>query len=357
MSRSAAVLASLLATLGRPAWWPLALAAFLLRGGFALFLVPIVFLPSVLALSVLVAPWIMSLAFGRIDAEVVAVIGGGLVVFLAWLVGGGWIAAAMDVALIRLAADAAAEEGIGPVTATLSGSGANRRRRDRAIINRVLVARLLAAIPLGIAVAIGIARIVAVTYIELTQPADPSVPLVARVLAGATGELALIAAAWAFGEVVGGVAARRIVLGRATVARAVRGAVSDVLRQPLSTIVPWLVTTAFGATMLAATLGAARIAWSRTVVLIAGDTSEATVLALALLIFVAIWLAGLLLAGAFAALRSTVQTFEEVRRTVPTAAGSGTETAESGGDQPGTFGASAHHRPGDWSMRDEGGSL
>ena len=80
-------------------------------------------------------------------------------------------------------------------------------------------------------------------------------------------------------------------------------------------------------------------------------------LALAVLIFVAIWLAGLLLAGVFAALRSSVQTFEEVRQTAPATVGSGPEEAESGGDQPGTFGASAHHRPGDWSMRDEGGSL
>jgi hypothetical protein len=259
--------------------------------------------------------------------------------------------------LIRLAADAAAEEGIGPVTPPPTGSEANRRRRDRAIISRVLVARLLAAIPLGIAIAIGVARIVAVTYVELIRPDDQSVPLVSRVLGGATGELALIAAAWAVGEVVGGVAARRIVLGRATVARAIRGAVRDVLRRPLSTIVPWLVATGFGATMLAAALGAARLAWSRTVVLIAGDTIEATVLALAILIFVAIWLAGLLLAGAFVALRSSVLTFEEVRRTVPSTVGSGSEAAESGGDQPGTFGASAHHRPGDWSIPDEGGSL
>ena len=45
MSRSAAFFASLLVTLGRPAWWLLALAGFLARGGIVLVVLPIVNLP------------------------------------------------------------------------------------------------------------------------------------------------------------------------------------------------------------------------------------------------------------------------------------------------------------------------
>ncbi len=63
--------------------------------------------------------------------------------------------------------------------------------------------------------------------------------------------------------------------------------------------------------------------------------------AVSLLVFVAIWLAALVLAGLFAAVRSSVLTFEHLRVRAKT----------------GTFGASAHHRPGDRSVPDRGGSL
>ena len=70
MSRSAAVLASLLVTLGRPTWWVLALSTFLVRGGLLLFLLPIVSIPSPLAVSNVLAPLIVPVAFGRIGADV-----------------------------------------------------------------------------------------------------------------------------------------------------------------------------------------------------------------------------------------------------------------------------------------------
>ena len=70
MSRGGAILASLLVTLGRPAWWLLALAAFLVRGGFVVFLVPIVVLPSPLAISNVAAPFVVPMALGRIGPEV-----------------------------------------------------------------------------------------------------------------------------------------------------------------------------------------------------------------------------------------------------------------------------------------------
>lgn len=354
MSRSAAILASLLVTLGRPSWWAIALAAFLVRGGVVLALVPIVVLPSPLAISSLVAPWVMSLAFGRISAELIAVVGLVLAALLGWLVGGGWLAAAMDVVLIRSAADAAAEEGLPPDAA--SGSPTGQRRRDRTTVSRVLAARLIAMLPFALAVVFGVARIVAVTYTELTQPFETATPLVARVIGGALGELALIGVAWAFGETVAGLAARRIVLGRDELGSALRGAVRDVVVRPLSTIVPWLAATAFLAAILGASLGAAGIAWSRAVVALSEPKPDGIVSALALLVFVAIWLSSFVLGGLFASIRGTIQTFDELR---DAAAGIGAapDPAAVPGEDPGTFGASTHHRPGDWSMHDRGGSL
>ena len=126
--------ASLLVSLGRPTWWLLALAGFLARGGILLAILPIVNLPSPLVLSNLVAPVIVPLALGHVDEGVVAAIAvvvGGL---LAWLIIGGLVGAATDLALIRDGLAAARDEG---VTRRAAGegedadAGAMLRREER----------------------------------------------------------------------------------------------------------------------------------------------------------------------------------------------------------------------------------
>ena len=112
MTRGAAFFAALLVSIGRPAWWLMALATFLLRGGIVVVLLPIVTVPSPLAISNAFAPILLPLALGRVEPAIVA---GPVVVvaaLLVWLVGGGRIAAAIDVALVRDAAAAALEEGV-----------------------------------------------------------------------------------------------------------------------------------------------------------------------------------------------------------------------------------------------------
>ena len=150
-----------------------------------------------------------------------------------------------------------------------------------------------------------------------------------------------MAVAWLFGEVVGGLAARWIVLDGASVGRALAAAARDVVRRPRSTLLPWLVTTAMLFTILGGTVGAAGVAWSRVIVALSARTPDPATVAISLVIFVAIWLAALVLGGLFAAIRSSVLTFEHVRVRA----------------QTGTFGASVHHRPGDRSIADRGGSL
>ncbi len=124
MSRGGAILASLLVTLGRPAWWLLALAGFLVRGGFVVFLIPIVVLPSPLAISNVVAPFIVPMALGRIGPEVIVLLIAGGAGLFGWLLIGGAIAAATDLALMRDAVTAAADEGV----AMAPDSPAARRR-------------------------------------------------------------------------------------------------------------------------------------------------------------------------------------------------------------------------------------
>ena len=82
MSRGGAILASLLVTIGRPAWWLLALAGFLVRGGFIVFILPIVLLPSPLAISNMVSPLVVPIALGRIGPDAIAVAVGAFVLVL-----------------------------------------------------------------------------------------------------------------------------------------------------------------------------------------------------------------------------------------------------------------------------------
>src|SRR6266487_4127414 len=112
MTTRGATLAALLAALGRPSWWILALAGFLVRGGIVLFLVAIVTLPSPLALSNDLAPLLTPLYFGQLEPTTLALLAGGIATVVAWIVAGGWFAAATEVALVRDAEQAAREEGL-----------------------------------------------------------------------------------------------------------------------------------------------------------------------------------------------------------------------------------------------------
>jgi hypothetical protein len=336
VSRGGAILASLLATIGRPGWWLISLAGFLVRGGFILFVLPIVLLPSPLAISNALAPVIVPVALGRIGPDAIALFLGTVVVLSAGVLVGGWIAAATELVLIREEAAAAGEEGVGaPLSAEPIGSS------DRVIVGKLLAARLVAWTPLALAIGIGIVGIISITYAELTRPAAVDMPLALRVALDAAPELAFIGVTWVLGELIGGLAARRIVLGGAPTGAALVGAAGEVVRRPGSTLLPWLITSGLLVAVVAGSVGAAGIAWSRVIAALSDRAVDSPTVVLNLLPFVAIWLAALILTGLCVAVRGAVQTFEYVHRQSVT----------------GTFGASAHRRPGDWSVPDEGGSL
>lgn len=352
MTRRATFLAAWLVAIGRPTWWLMALATFLLRGGIVVVVLPIVTLPSVLALSNAFAPILIPLALGRLEPIVVAgpaVIVG---VLLAWLILGGRLAAGIDVAFVAEAAEAAAEEGVG---VRLDAPAAARRGSD--VGWRVVALRLVAWLPLAVALGIGVARIVEVTYAELTRPADVVTPLFVRVARETVSHLGLIVLAWAIGEVVGGVATRRVTLTPAGHWRSLAWAIRTAAASPLSWLLPWIGTTALLAVVLGLTLGASAFAWNRAVDVLSDRLVDPFLSLLTLLVFVALWFAAMFLAGAILAVRSTSQTFEHVRRR---ALEIGLRTPPSGASQgngAGTFGASTHRRPGDWSANDRSGSL
>ncbi|HEX5012530.1 MAG TPA: hypothetical protein VFV72_00115 [Candidatus Limnocylindrales bacterium] len=351
MTRRAAFLAAILVAIGRPTLWFMALATFLLRGGIVLVVLPIITLPSVLGLSNAFAPILLPLALGRFEPALLLGPAAVVVVLLAWLIIGGRLAAGIDVALARDAADAAIDEGVGGEGSLPPGGSVS------AVGWRVVAIRLVAWLPLAIALGIGLARIVQVTYLELTRPVDVLTPLIVRVAAESTSQLGLIVVAWALGEVVGGVATRRAALTTTRYGNALGWAIRTSASSPLSWLVPWVGTTILVALVMAPTLAAASFAWTKAVDALSDRLFEPVATMLTMLAFVAIWLAAIVLSGVALAVRSTVQTFEHVRRhALETAArrGVGGATAT---DAAGTFGASAHRRPGDWSPGDEGGSL
>lgn len=335
MSRGATALAALLATLGRPAWWVLALASFLVRGGLIVLLVPIVALPSPLAISNAVAPVVVAAAFGRFSPDLVALVAGLVVAGLAWLLVGGLLAAAADVALIREAAEAAAEEGVGRASVT----------GRRGVLGRVLAARLLAAVPFAVAVIVGTVGIVSSAYVELTRPLDVDTPLALRVAAGAAWHLVGIVVTWIFAEIVGGAATRRVAFDETTPALALSDGTVDLVRRPLSIGATWLLSSTVLLGLVGVNLLASMVAWQRLQALVVDRDSEPAWTVLALLGFVGTWLAALAIAGIAGSARTVLLVFEDVRLRSEAAL------------RPGTYGAGTHRRPGDWSVGDEGGSL
>lgn len=363
MSRSAALLASLLVTLGRPAWWLLALAAFLLRGGAVLFVIPIIAIPSPLAISNVAAPLIVPIALGRAGSTVVIAAIVAIALFL-WLVIGGWLAAAIELALVRESAAAAIEEGVAGPEAAAVQAAAQKRAVDRDGVRgfgletagQILGTRLVVALPLAAALAVGVVRIVEVAYAELLRPTDIAASLPMRVVEGAASEIAIIALAWLGAELVAGVAARWVALEGLGVRTAIRRSAVDVIVRPRSNLLPWMGASLVLSVVLGGSLLAARIAWDQVQTAMAATRPDGVAIAAALLVFVVVWLIGLAGTGFLGAIRTVSGVFEFERTSITNwavrATAADRQTAEGG-----TFGASKHHRPGDWSVDDDGGSL
>jgi hypothetical protein len=292
---------SLLAVLDRPATWSLALAAFLIRGGWLLMVAPIVVLPTAVGLANVVAPLLEDVAFGRRTGELITlvalVLGGALV----WLVGGGVVAAAAEVeAVRRLALDPdVADRANVPARDTLRTAW------------RVAVLRLVVHIPFAVALVWGAARLAAVGYAELTVPSDVTVPAAWRIVAGAPDAVIGVVLTWLVGETVGALAARRVVLvgesARAALRRALGGFLRSPVRPSLLTVAATLVL--FGVIAVTGLAAAAALEQLRAG-FASGETSIGTTALL--VVFVALFSGGLVLVGLTSAWRIAIWTVDTV---------------------------------------------
>lgn len=292
---------ALLAVLDRPSVWPLALAAFLIRGGWLLIVAPIVVLPTAVGLANVIAPLLEDVAFGRRTGELIALVALVLGGTLAWLIGGGVLAAAAEVEAIRRIADQPdPPPGLHlPATDTWGTAW------------RVAVLRLVAHIPFAIALVWGAARLASVGYAELTVPSDVTVPAVWRIVLGAPDAVIGIALTWLFGEAIGAMASRRVVLAGETARAALRGQVGWFFRSPvrpsvlgvLSTLV-LVVVIAVAGLAAGAALDQVRSGFA------SGDASVGTTAVL--VVFVGLFAGGLVLVALASAWRIAIWTVDTV---------------------------------------------
>ena len=199
---------------------------------------------------------------------------------------------------------------------------------------RVVAARMMMLFPLFVVVIWTTSRTVAATYAELTLPSDVTVPIVWRIIGAVPDAILVVVIVWLVGEIIGGIAARRIVLDGASITGGLVGAVAQAIRHPLQTFVLFGVPAVVMLLVLVPAGGAASVAWAGLRSALVDRNIFGA--ALMLIVFVALWAGGLALAGVVAAWRHAAWTVAAVQR----------------GHR--TFGGSASRRPGDWNA--EGGS-
>jgi hypothetical protein len=295
----AAMRAAVLATIGQGRWWLLALAAFLVRGGLVLVVVPLLILPSPADVASLVPPSVSGTGLGHPTAALVAILVAiGLVTFglvVVTTVLGTWLEAAL--------VDATASDEEVEALAPMEGLG-------RVPLEAALEVRLVAHLPTAVALGFGVSAFADALTAELLSP-RPGNPLLVQILERAPLPAALILVAWLAGEAWGGLALRRLAATGSTRA-ALRAGLGDLVRPSgLATLV---VTTVVVALPLAALWLAAGRAFDRLWPLLVEPADDGIVL-VALGLLVGTWFAGLWLLGIALACRSAAWTAEVLRHT------------------------------------------
>lgn len=292
--------AALLVALTRPVAWAVGLAGFLARGGILVLALPIVVLPTLTGLQNALGGPVSTLVFGAPSPSLVAMIAAGSVTAILLLLVGTWVGAWAERQGIAIALEAAADEGVLVPAPVLIGAPGPWR---------ISVIRLLALAPVALAVLFAWRPIYDATYRELILPDDLVTPLVIRVVGDVPWQIIGIGVAWLVGDAAAAVAVRRLVLERPPVLVAWLLGWVDVARRPHRIMPTALVGVGVLGICAAPGLVAAAVGWGRVedVMLRAQDP---VAMVLTIVLWVAIWLAGLLLVGAAAAIRGATWTFE-----------------------------------------------
>lgn len=298
MSWLAATRASALLLAERPGLVVVGLAGFLARGGVLLFVLPFVTLPTPVGIANWIGP--TSITASGPAERLVWLIAAIVAVLIAGLVIGTVLGAFADLALFRAAA--------GPAR-TRAGS---RRGVDASLLlARLVLIRLLALLPLALALAWSAQRFGAATYRELILPDELVTPLVLRVLDRTRDALAVVIVAWLAGELIGGIAVRHHLRRGDPVPLALLRPALDLVRRPITTFATFIVGAILPLVAVAPplVLGWFLFGGVRWAVGEGGIVAQLV----ATTLFVAVWAAALGLAGLVAAWRSLLGSFEVLR--------------------------------------------
>jgi len=289
-------------TLVRPASWALGLAGFLAGGGIVIVTWPIVVLPTPTGLQNALGAPVSSLVFGSPSAELLGLVAAGILVVLAVLAGALLTGAWAERQGIEIAVAAAVDEGLIAASPDLRGAPGT---------GRVALIRLLSLVPVAVALALAWQPIYDVTYHELILPDDLVTPLPIRVIGAVPWLLAGVLATWLVSDTAAAEGVRRLVLERRSVPVAWAMGWLDLVRRPLRVFGAATLGLAALLLLTGPSLLAAAFGWQRVRDLI-GSGREPVVVLAAVLVWVAIWLGGLALAGVGAAFRSNAMTMEAV---------------------------------------------
>jgi len=251
---------------------------------------------------------VSSLVFGQPAPELVALLVGSTLLAVLALLAGTYIGAWSERLVVGGSLDVAADEGLVP----LAAENAPLRRGAGA----VAVIRLLGLVPLAIALVAAAQPLYLAIYQELILPEELRTPLLLRVLSDIPGALLWLGVAWLLGDAAASLSVRRLLLEGRSIGAAWALGWLGLVRRPWRVLGTALATTGVLVLLLLPGILGAATGWARLrALLIEGNDPVAIVLGVVL--FVAVWVAGLVLVGAAAAFRGAAWTFELVRRPGP----------------------------------------
>ena len=296
----ATITGAFLVTLVRPSSWAFGLLAFLAGGGLVLVAWPIVVLPTPTGLQNALGNPVSSLVFGAPSERMLGMLVGGLASFVLLVATAVLVASWAERQGIRIAVQAAADEGIVVPAPDLAGApGAVR----------IAVIRLLGLVPLVVALLLAWRPVYDVTYRELVLPGNLAVPLPVRVLGQVPWVVVGVLGAWLVGDAAASVGVRRLVLERRPVFTAWLLGWVDLVRRPHRVIPTALVGVGVLLLLTVPGLAAVGLGWGRVREVVLGGADTGALL-VALLAWVATWLGTLMLVGVGAAFRSATWTLE-----------------------------------------------
>ena len=310
------IASAFVATFASPSSWATGLAGFLAGGGLVLVTVPILALPTMTGIQSALAGPVSSVAFGSASPTLIAAIAGLVVAGIAIVLLGTWIGAWAERAGIEATLRAAHDEGMAatPGTADTATGTADPAPLDGApATSRVLLLRLVSLVPVAVAFGLAWAPLYGAVYRELLVPGDVATPLAVRVILDIPGIVVAIVVTWLVADTAAALGVRHLVLERQRVVPALLHGWSDVVRRPHRALATAVVGLGLPAIPAVLAIGGAALAWDAArAALVRG--AQPVEIVIPVVLWVATWLAGLVIVGAGAAFRSAAFTFEARHR-------------------------------------------